>query len=250
MTEKLQNDLEQIYNRFFQKMKIDFNTGILINSNKRFATKAGIGNNYEKSQKKILFVSLDIGRDELFVQKGINSFQNYENRASSVCSSEKVRNAHMAGVFGISLYLLRKINGWEKEWELFEKSNKFFKHTLFDNYEILPNDVLQNIAQINFFNFVEVGRLKRSGDKDRKFIDMKSEIQLNIELINKLMPDEIIVHGIKIHNLFKSEIIPRIKHKCNIYLVMHPSVLGKNIYLQIPLNYVNKMNDNRICNYS
>ena len=250
MTEKLQNDLEKVYSRFFLKMNIDFNTGIILNSNKRFATKAGIGNNYEKAPKKILFISLDIGRDELFVDKGINSFQNYENRTSSVCNNYKDRNAHMAGVFGISLYLLKDTNGWKQEWKLFESSSKFFKYTLFDNYEILPTDVLHNIAQINFFNFVEVGRLKRSGNMDRKFIDKETEIQLNIDLINELKPDEIVVHGTKIHNLFRNKVIPQIKHNCNIYLVMHPSVLGKNINLQVPINYVNKMNENVICNYS
>ncbi len=46
--------------------------GIVANTNKRFATKIAIGDNYFDSTKKVLFVSLDIGSDEYYNE---NRFQ-------------------------------------------------------------------------------------------------------------------------------------------------------------------------------
>lgn len=249
MNNLMKEELEEIYKNFFHDMNIDCITGIVNDSNKRFATKPAIGDNYLNSKKKILIVSLDVGRDELFVEQGINSYQNYHQRKNSVCDYQiKGKNQHMAGVYGISLYFLKEIHGWQKEWELLENSDNFFKEILNQNYSLLPTEVLPNIALINFYNFVEVGRVKRADDRDRKFINKNLELQLNIDVINALQPDEIIVHGSKILPVFKKNIFPRITHKCNVYLTIHPSAYGKNIHYQIPRNYIDRMNSNKLTN--
>ena len=67
--EKNIKQLEVIFDNFFKEMKIDKNTGVVSDTNKRFVTKPAIGKNYFKSERKVLFVSLDVGKDELFVKR-------------------------------------------------------------------------------------------------------------------------------------------------------------------------------------
>ena len=47
--EKTIKQLDQVYQLFFDEMKIDKNTGIVSGTNKRFVTKPAIGKNYFKS---------------------------------------------------------------------------------------------------------------------------------------------------------------------------------------------------------
>ena len=136
--EKTIKQLDQVYQLFFDEMKIDKNTGIVSGTNKRFVTKPAIGKNYFKSERKVLFVSLDVGKDELFVEKGINAYQSIESRTESVCYSRPT-NPHMSGVYGISLYLLKEKNNWDKESSLMENSSVSFLKFLNENFNTVLN---------------------------------------------------------------------------------------------------------------
>ena len=153
----LENNLNKVYDIFFNELNIDKNSGIIndIMQNKRFATKIAIGENYINAKKKILFVSLDIGKDENFVEKKENKFQDFEQRRNSVCSIGNLqdKNPHMAGVYGTALYFLKEYNNWENSWQLLESKNNFFREALISEYNNLPQDVLSNISLINFYNF-------------------------------------------------------------------------------------------------
>jgi hypothetical protein len=237
---KLEENLDLIYNAFFQKLNIDFQTGIVKDSNKRFATKIAIGENYVNCTKKLLFVSLDIGKDEYSVQ---NTFQNFKHRRESVCNKGELKdkNPHMAGVYGCALYFLKDNYKWEKEWQILANQNQFFKEALITNNEILPQDVLSNISLINFYNFVKIGRVRRTGDSDRIFIEEKTEIQLLIDIINTINPDKIIIQSKSLRNYFINYIKPNISEKIELFVGYHPSVFGRGIKYRKPIEYINNL---------
>ncbi len=186
---KLESDLNQLYADFFKKCEIDEETGIVkSNPYKRFATKVAIGENYLNSEKKILFVSLDMGRDENLVDFNKNTFQDFQQRRDSVCSGGNLgdKNPHMAGVYGTALYFLKDHYNWEVSWKLLVEKNQFFREILIANNGILPQNVLKHIALLNFYNFVTVGRKDRTGGSDRKLVFEKDEINLLIQTINTL----------------------------------------------------------------
>jgi UDP-N-acetyl-D-mannosaminuronic acid transferase (WecB/TagA/CpsF family) len=63
----LNDELEKLYHNFFKQMNINSNTGIIEGTTHRFATKMAVGENYENAKSKILFISLDIGKDERYI---------------------------------------------------------------------------------------------------------------------------------------------------------------------------------------
>ena len=243
--EKTIKQLDQVYQLFFDEMKIDKNTGVVSGTNKRFVTKPAIGKNYFKSERKVLFVSLDVGKDELFVEKGINAYQSIESRTESVCYSQPT-NPHMSGVYGTSLYLLKEKNNWDKESSLMENSSVSFLKFLNENFNEMPKEVLSNISLINFYNFVEIGREKRVGNSDRKFLNKKAELKLVIDILNVLKPNDIIVQGFPIHKFFNNEIKSKLDFNCKLYNVIHPSVFGRYIKYQIPNNYFKHLEEMKI----
>lgn len=241
---KLESDLNQLYADFFKKCEIDEETGIVkSNPYKRFATKVAIGENYLNSEKKILFVSLDMGRDENLVDFNKNTFQDFQQRRDSVCSGGNLgdKNPHMAGVYGTALYFLKDHYNWEVSWKLLVEKNQFFREILIANNGILPQNVLKHIALLNFYNFVTVGRKDRTGGSDRKLVFEKDEINLLIQTINTLKPDVIIVQSKTLVNYFKNLIKPNIPKNTDIYIGFHPSVFGRGIKNRIPKNYVNNL---------
>lgn len=231
--------LDLMYNSFFEELGIDTRTGLTKDSSKRFATKAAIGNNYNNAKKKILFISLDMGKDELFVEQGIDTYQNYEERSDSVCDENLTnKNPHMAGVYGTALYFLKDEYCWQREWELLAESNLFFREAIIKNHKTLPNSVLSHIALINFYSFVTKGRNERLGNTDRKFIDGQKELQLISDTINILKPDVVVVQSPTIRNYFQNIIKPKLTYKSEIYCGFHPSILGKNIKYRNPKLYI------------
>lgn len=230
--------LDFLYDKFFKENFIDINTGIVKNSNKRFATKIAIGDNYKSSQTKLLFVSLDMGKDECFEE---NRFQNYKERKENTLNSDLNKNPHMAGVYGTSLYFLKNQNGWENEWEKYSQSNKFFKEAIMSNINILPKDVLSYVSLINFYNFVTIGRKDRTGDSDRIFINQKSEIELLTNIINIIRPNIIIVQSKNLKNYFLYLIKPKINYDLDIYIGYHPSVFGRGIKYRNPNAYIDNL---------
>lgn len=244
---RLTNKLEAVYETFFNDLNINPETGIVQKTEKRFAAKPAIGKMYEESKNKILFISLDIGKDELYCECGINSFQDYQYRIASICDGKiKDKNPHMAGVYGIALYLLRNCNNWHQAWQLLADDSRFFREILNDKHQDLPTDVLSHISLINFYNFVKVGRKARTGDSDRTFLNRKKEVQLLRDVINILEPEQIVIHGKGIHNVFKSEIIPHLNRKTTVYPVVHPSIIGRGIHLRNPRKYIEHLEANKM----
>lgn len=63
---ELKDNLSYMYRDFFEDMKIDSKTGIVIGNNLRFTGFPYIGRNYVTAPIKLLFVPLDTGKDECF----------------------------------------------------------------------------------------------------------------------------------------------------------------------------------------
>lgn len=238
----LNEELNTLYEIFFNKLNVDTKTGIKSGTNKRFAAKIAIGENYYGCKKKILFVSFDIGRDEKFVETGINTFQDLEERKNAVCCGNlKKKNPHMAGVYGTALFFLKDVYSWQKEWDILGKSDQYFKETLIANCSYLPDNVLTFISLVNFYNFVTVGRKDRTGDSDRNFIDQISEFQLLVDIINTIKPSIIVVQSKSLKSYFISNIKPRISSDIDIYVGFHPSIFGRGIRYRNPNLYMENL---------
>lgn len=237
----IEYNLNQLYLDFFIKLGIDENTGIVKSvPEKRFATKIAIGENYINSDNRILFVSLDMGKDEYYSQ---NTFQDFEQRRSSVCNGGNLqdKNPHMAGVYGTALYFLKDKYNWKKSWQLLEEKYQFFREIINSNKDVLPQDVLTHISLINFYNFVTVGRTGRTGSSDRNFVNEKEEIKLIIDIINTINPNIIIVQSKTLSNYFRNLIKPYISNNTDIYIGYHPSIFGRGIKNRIPKNYIKNL---------
>lgn len=119
----MRNKLEMVaheYQRFFEELGIDPESGVLeIAPTKKFATFPYIGSSYFGAKRKILFVGMDIGRDE--TPGRIQSFE--ERNATIECDTHF--NKHIAGTYNTALYLLKEHYGWEDIWQ---------KFVLFDTY--------------------------------------------------------------------------------------------------------------------
>ena len=63
--ETLKQELDNLFHKFFEDMKIDEKTGIVKDTNKRFSGYPYIGEKYVEAPVKILFIPLDTGSDEL-----------------------------------------------------------------------------------------------------------------------------------------------------------------------------------------
>ena len=72
---ELKNNLSLLYRDFFEDMKIDSKTGIVMGTNLRFTGFPYIGSNYVTAPIKILFVPLDTGKDECFKENTYHSFK-------------------------------------------------------------------------------------------------------------------------------------------------------------------------------
>lgn len=241
----LENSLNKVYDIFFNELNIDKNTGIVNNTNKRFATKIAIGENYINAKKKILFVSLDIGRDEMLVDKNEDTFQDFEFRRESVTQNPPT-NPHMAGVYGTALYFLKDNFGWENSWKTFENSSDFFQK-IYNNQSVnLPQDVLSNISLINFYNFVTIKRKDRVGRNDRNFLNEKKELELLTEIIKTVNPGIIIVQSKTLKNYFNNVIKPKISNKTDIYVGYHPSIFGRGIKYRNPKKYIENLLSNKL----
>ena len=70
--ETLKQELDNLFHKFFEDMKIDEKTGIVKDTNKRFSGYPYIGEKYVEAPIKILFIPLDTGVDEL---KKENTYQ-------------------------------------------------------------------------------------------------------------------------------------------------------------------------------
>lgn len=214
----LEKKIEALYYEFFEKLGIDKISGEIQTENKllKFATYPFVGSEYINTSKKILFVGYDIGQDET-----PGSIQTYIDRRVSV-ESPKVKNPHIAGTFATALYFLKNEYNWEKHWELFNEyptCYQAYRNLMLEHIGINP---LSHIALTNFFKFVEVDRINRTGDGDRKTIKQEDEfelIQKEIELFN---PKIIILQGVSLGGY--ANVFNNLKAKgIDVYLGYHPA---------------------------
>ncbi len=265
MKPTLAKKVQERYIQFMKELDINLCTGILgkiSNSryrdcNLRFSGLPYIGSKYENAKKKILFVGLDIGIDEL---RELNTYHTISSRkefiagSTSGCSSLGY-NEHISGTYAMALYILQNEYLWDKQWSLFEeKDQNTFRKTIENHKEILPIEVLDYVAFTNVHKFVSVCRgcelkkakeldcfkemcnnteINRSGAGNRKWYNHKEEIRMMLDEIDIFKPDILYFQGSssKIEG-FISEL--SVKHE--IWIADHPSAW--NVHANTP-NYVN-----------
>lgn len=229
----LKVQISKLYQAFFTDMNIDSNTGIYGGEykdsdkiEKRFATYPYIGSQYEAAKKKILFVGMDIGKDET-----PNAIQSFDERRENI-EKDADFNPHIAGTYTSALYLLKDSHGWHDNWHQaneFDTAQQATKQVLHQPEQ----NPLSFIALSNFYKFVNVNRVTRSGDANRTFLNQAKEVQLFIDEVHLLKPELIIFQSTSIPiELFFREL------DSNIVLVRapHPSTRAKG--QRQPQNYV------------
>ena len=184
--------IRDVYANFFDAIGgICPNTGIMsAYPEKRFATYPYIGSKYGKGGlPKILFVGMDMGRDETVVEDfpgfpadPCGRIQCFEERRMRVIDRlENPRdNKHIRGTCSDAAALLKE-KGWQTP---FGKSP------------------LSYVALTNFHKFVTRNRHERGNRgeakyKDRKFIQRDLECKLLVDEVKALEPDIVIFQGIR-----------------------------------------------------
>ena len=188
------NELQKLYDDFFQKMRVDTQTGRMPDSGIRFTGYPFIGRNYYTAKQKILFVSLDVGMDEC---RNDNTFHSFEDRRNIFPDGMLDFNPHIAGMYATALYILKDIMGWEKSWEKLWSLRDTYKNAkaIRLSYDSLPKDLMSYIAYDNRFRFVTINRDLRTGGQDRKYLNPEYEGKLLLDEIRVLSPDIIVFQG-------------------------------------------------------
>ena len=211
--------LKDHYSHFFKEFQIDNETGVLKEfQNLKFMTMPYIGSKYFNTDFKILFVGMDVGKDE---KPG--SFHDFEDRRKSI-ETDNGFNPHIAGTYGTALYFLKAKLNWEKTWDRMTTFSTFH-HATKNILHSENENPLSHIALTNLHKFVTVARELRAGDENRKFLDVELEEKLFLAEIDVLEPNVIIFQG----KLPSSSTLQKIKSTFpEIYLFPHPSNRKKN----------------------
>lgn len=207
--------IEIAYQNFFKDFDIDSSSGVLGKyPNYKFATMPHIGSNYFSAKKKILFVGLDIGKDETH-----GKYQDLTERNSEVESDIIFKSPHIAGTYCASLYCLKDVYDWENIWSTFSSYPSYSQATKIQHHKKGENP-LSFVSLTNLHKFVEKGRENRSGDSDRKFKDKRIEELFLFKEIEILKPEIVFFQG----KLPSSYIIQKIKEiKIKMIAAPHPS---------------------------
>ncbi len=230
--ETLKQELDNLFHKFFEDMKIDEKTGIVKDTNKRFSGYPYIGEKYVEAPVKILFIPLDTGSDEL---KEKNTYHKFDSRAEKVTpkkDAKHVFNSHLAGLYATTVCLLKEELESAKDcWEYLSKgreedltSTKI--NNSWKNLNEEQKNILSYIAYDNRYKFVTIERPenKRSGGKDRTWLDKDKERELLISEIEIFNPDIIVFQGkAGIDNCNTKEL----KEKYTVFEAYHPSCWQK-----------------------
>ena len=228
---ELKDNISHLYCDFFEDMKIDLNTGIVEGKNMRFTGFPYIGANYVNAPVRVLFIPLDIGKDECFKE---NSYHTLEDRNSIFEKPNWINyiNPHIAGLYATTLYLLKDKMGWQKEWDLLwdnRESYKKNKQLILALKDYMPWNLMSYVAYENRFRFVTIGRgwkengegkKERGGNKDRRWINPKRESELLLSEIEAFSPDIIVFQGKD--GLWNCN-INELKNKYKVIVAYHPS---------------------------
>lgn len=206
-TQKLRAQIQERYNCFYKKMGIDTETGIWTKAptgrELRFATMPHIGENYHNAPKKILFVGLDIGKDEQKVEYNLDIITNFQYRRDCFVpkSFTGCPNVHVSGMMIDTLYLLK--TKYEDIWnEVFVNLSNIQNRSVINRLQsTFPISILDYVSQTNFHKFVTVGRglpnkdgvkLGRAGATDRAFFGDSPEERVQNQIdIEQLFLDEV-----------------------------------------------------------
>lgn len=233
--ELLQEEVLSAYNRILSDngINIDQQTGIWKNApgdkELRFATMPYIGSNYQHAKIKILFVGMDIGRDEGGLDCG-NTIVNFDYRRECFASTKpitfpiKAANAHTSGTIVAALHTLK--DSYPEYYSFIkDRANIQNRSTILQlRKAITPKrlDVLDNVAQTNFYKFVTKDREPRFGGNDRRFWgDERSAIEkILLEEVKILDADIVWFQGkSQYHNVIKE-----LKHRgVKVIESWHPS---------------------------
>ena len=229
----MNNEIEKLYSNYFSSLEINPKTGLFNNSELkvRFATFPYIGEKYNDSKRKILFIGLDIGKDEAKYIKELNE------RRGDIAKDYGFNDPHISGTYTSALYFLKDIYGWNDIWKkitVYPTSQQATKTKQHNNNE----NPLHYIALTNYFKFVGVDRKNRSGDGDRRYLNKNAEKQLLLDEIKILKPDLLIFQGDSPYRDVYSEIK---EMKIQIMKAWHPSIRRKGC--RQPQKYVENIFD-------
>lgn len=217
--QELQIAIKIIYVDFFREMGIDRTTGIVHGTNYRFTGFPYIGRNYLSAPLRLFFIPLDVGYDECMQS---NSYHSLEDRESIFPDGDLDFNPHIAGMYSTALYILKDKMGWVDAWKtLWSKRDSFkMRKAIHNSYDILPKDLMSYLAYDNRFRFVTLGRTRRTGGKDRVYLQPEIEGQLLLDEISLLNPDYIIFQGR--YGLWNCH-LDELKRKYQVIESYHPS---------------------------
>lgn len=217
--EQLVKEIEDVYHDvLFKDGFVDRVSGLIKDSNKKFATFPAIGEKYGL-EKKIMIVGLDIGSDETE-----GRYQTINERSDSIQSVHANMNHHMGGTYFTALFLLMN---HKNEYKTFFEKVKFstiFKTIIKKNINSLPKDnPLNYIVFTNFHKFVTVNRYNKLGSQDRSLIDKEKEVKLFVKEIEILNPDIVFFQSTSFNHILKNEDIRRSLKNKEVYIGYHPS---------------------------
>ena len=241
---KIVKSVKDVYNHFFEDLNIDSETGHFKigrkqesrqtpNKNyKKFATYPYIGSKYgEPNHPKLLIVGLDIGGDK--TPGRIQSFRERRHRyETEVVNDPDKHSHHSAGTYMTALYCLQqkspeKYPEWAEYWKQLD-DQKTCQQLLKENELPLENP-LSYIALTNCHKFVTCGRKKKTGGKDRVFIDKEKESELLLDEVKVFDPDIIVLQSKE--RKYKEpldKIASERKERSKLYIGTHPSNRKKN----------------------
>ena len=229
--ETLKQELDNLFQKFFEDMEINKETGIVKDSNKRFSGYPYIGEKYVEAPVKILFIPLDTGVDEL---KKENTYHKFESRAEKVTPNKNAKhvfNPHLAGLYATTVCLLKEELDSAKEcWEyLLNASGKTTSTRINNSWKNLNEEqknLLSHVAYTNRYRFVTIERPedKRSGGKDRTWLNKDKERELLLSEIEIFNPDIIVFQG---KTGLDNCNIKELKEKYTVFVANHPSCWQK-----------------------
>ena len=211
-----------VHDHFFKLLKIDPQTGLLPNGDKKFATYPYIGSKYGQFQTKLCIVGLDIGKDETpgYIQPFSQRRKQIENRDHSK------HNPHIAGTYMMALYFLhQELPEWKDYWERLNDQTTC-QQLLKRKNELPSENPLSYISLTNYYKFVTPEREKRSGGKDRKFVNKKLEIQF-LDEETKALDSNIVVLQSKQFLAKSKKQFSKIAEKSKLLISPHPAARGK-----------------------
>lgn len=237
-TEELETNLKVLYDELFEHFGLDKATGLFEDSKSRFSGYPYVGLKYAESKKKILFVGLDTGVDERASENTYHTFCSRRNKIPVTGEGETYKKfkkpplgSHMAGTYLMALLLLSDCPDYpdcHSEWirakeQLLKSPDSVNRNILSSNKDNIPGNVLTYVAHTNIYNFVTVGRTKRSGNDDRRWRDLQYEIEFLKREIEVFHPDILVFQGKDFSRGILREVVKDFRAKYRVISGCHPS---------------------------